>query len=154
VGEVQSGKEEIGMLRSKRSLLRVCGRLSFSMLALFPQTETRNSVKKITLAILLFLSAHAWAGEIPNPAEYSINVHVSSSSIDLNVGTQALDVVIDGKKYELRSVLPMNRVLALGDYKAKLVQDQHKTTYDSFQVYEFLFRDKKTRKFEVVGQTE
>jgi len=111
-------------------------------------------VKKITLAILLLLSEHAWAGEVPNPAEYSINVHVSSSSIDLNVGTQALDVVIDGKKYELRSLLPINRVLALGDYKAKLVQDQHKTTYDSFQAYEFLFRDKKTRKFEVVGQTE
>jgi hypothetical protein len=47
-----------------------------------------------------------------------------------------------------------NLVLALGDYKAKLVQDDHKTAYDSLQVYEFLFADKKTRKFEVVGQME
>jgi hypothetical protein len=108
-------------------------------------------VKKITLAILL-LSALAWAGGDPNPAEYTVNVHVSSSSIDPN-GTQALDVVIDGKKYELRSELPIGRVLALGDYRAKLVTNEHKTAYDSFQVYEFLFPDK-TRQYDVVGQTE
>ena len=108
-------------------------------------------MKKITLAILL-LSALAWAGGDPNPAEYTVNVHVSSSSIDPN-GTQALDVVIDGKKYELRSELPIGRVLALGDYRAKLVTNEHKTAYDSFQVYEFLFPDK-TRQYDVVGQTE
>jgi hypothetical protein len=111
-------------------------------------------VKKITLAILLLISALAWAGGDPNPADYTINVHVSSSRVDIKYGTQGLNVVIDGKKYELRSELVINRVLALGDYKAKLVQDQHKTTYDSLHVYEFLFPDKKTRKFEVVGQTE
>jgi len=44
--------------------------------------------------------------------------------------------------------------LALGDYKAKLVRDEHKTSYESAQVYEFLFPDKKTRRFEVVGQSE
>jgi hypothetical protein len=108
-------------------------------------------VKKITLAILLF-SALAWAGGDPNPAEYTVNVHVSSSNIDLN-GTQMLDVVIDGKKYELRSELPIRRLLTLGDYKAKLVTKDHKTAYESFQVYEFLFPDK-TRQYDVVGQTE
>jgi len=108
-------------------------------------------VKKITLAILLF-SALAWAGGDPNPAEYTVNVHVSSSNIDLN-GTQMLDVVIDGKKYELRSELPIRRLLTLGDYKAKLVTKDHKTEYESFQVYEFLFPDK-TRQYDVVGQTE
>jgi hypothetical protein len=108
-------------------------------------------VKKITLAILLF-SALAWAGGDPNPAKYTVNVHVSSSNIDLN-GTQVLDVVIDGKKYELRSELPIRRVLTLGDYKAKLVTNEHKTPYESFQVYEFLFPDK-TRQYDVVGQTE
>ncbi|MGD0467992.1 MAG: hypothetical protein ABSA54_06435 [Terriglobales bacterium] len=108
-------------------------------------------MKKITLAILLF-SALAWAGGDPNPAEYTVNVHVSSSNIDLN-GTQMLDVVIDGKKYELRSELPIRRLLTLGDYKAKLVTKDHKTAYESFQVYEFLFPDK-TRQYDVVGQTE
>jgi hypothetical protein len=51
-----------------------------------------------------------------------------------------LKVVINGKKYELKSGSVKNVVLALGDYKAKLVQDEHKTAYDSLQVYEFLFR--------------
>ena len=48
----------------------------------------------------------------------------------------------------------MNALLALGDYKAKLVRDDHRSAYDSFQVYEFLFADNKTRKFEVIGMTE
>jgi hypothetical protein len=111
-------------------------------------------VKKITLTILLLISALAWAGGDPNPAEYTINVHVSSSRIDIERGFQVLNVLIDGKKYELGSELRISRLLALGDYKAKLVQDEHKTTYDSYQVYELLFSDKKTRKFLLVGQTE
>jgi hypothetical protein len=44
-------------------------------------------VKKITLAVLLLLSAQAWAGGEANPAEYTIRIHVGSSKIDLN-GTQ------------------------------------------------------------------
>jgi len=45
-------------------------------------------------------------------------------------------------------------LLALGDYKAKLVKDDHKTPYESIRMYEFQFPDKKTRKFAVAGQTE
>jgi hypothetical protein len=117
----------------------------------FKQTETRNSVKKITLTVLLFLSA--WAAADPNPADYTVNIHVSSSSID-NGGRQALNVVINRKNYELLCECSPNSLLALGEYKAKLVKDEHKTAYDSLQVYEFLFPDSKTRRFEVVGQTE
>jgi len=114
-------------------------------------------MKKIALAVLLSVSAFAWAGSSPNPAEYSVNVHVSRSRM-VNDGrsiayVQKLNVVIDGKKYELESGGP-NTLLAVGDYKAKLVRDEHHGTYDSFQVYEFLFPDQKTRKFTVVGQTE
>lgn len=64
-----------------------------------------------------------------------------------------LDVVIASKKYELRSELSIVHLLALGDYKAKLVKNDHNTAYDSLQVYEFLFPDK-TRTYVVVGQTE
>ncbi len=111
-------------------------------------------MNRITLAIVLLGSVFAWAGAEPNPAEYTVNVHVSSSSIDIERGYQVLNVVIDGKKYELGSELRIGRLLALGDYKARLVKDEHKTTYDSLQVYEFLFPDKKTRQFLLVGQTE
>jgi hypothetical protein len=101
----------------------------------------RNFMKVITLSILLF-SALAWAGGGSHPADYPVNVHVGSSSIDL-AGHQVLEVVIDAKKYELRSELSIGQLLALGDYKAKLVKNDHQTVYDSFQVYEFLFPDKR-----------
>ena len=113
-------------------------------------------MKKITLAVLLLLSAFAWA-QSANSAGYTINVHVSSSRMIVVgraiVHQQELNVVIDGKKYELLSGAESS-LLALGEYKAKLVKDEHRTTYDSLQVYEFLFPDQKTRKFLVVGQTE
>jgi hypothetical protein len=93
-----------------------------------------------------------WAGGDPSLAKYTVHVHVSSSSLELK-GTQALDVVMEGKNYELRSQLPIGWLLALGDHKAKLVTNGHPTAYDSFQVYEFLFPDK-TRQYVVVGQSE
>jgi hypothetical protein len=111
-------------------------------------------MKKLAFVILLF-SAVAWAAD-PNPAEYTINVHVSASRMVWEGSpalSQELDVIVEGKRYVLFSS-NVNALLALGDYKAKIVKDEHRTAYDSFQVYEFLFPDKKTRKFTVVGLTE
>jgi hypothetical protein len=120
---------------------------------------------KVALSILLLLSTFSLAAL--NPDEYSINVHVISSHwvMEPAIGTgheafQKLNVMIDGKKYELEApTITANlqagvALLALGDYKAKLVQDKHKTTYESSQAYEFLFPDKTTRKFTVVGRIE
>lgn len=45
-------------------------------------------------------------------------------------------------------------MLALGDYKAKLVEDKHTSTYESSQMYELLFPDNTTKKFVVTGQYE
>jgi hypothetical protein len=109
---------------------------------------------KIPLAILLLLSTFATAAD-PKPADYAITVHVSATRIAFaGRGVQDLDVIIDGKKFELISDLGVGQLLALGDYKAKLVRDDHRTTYDSDRVYEFLFPDGKTRRFDVVGQIE
>jgi hypothetical protein len=88
-----------------------------------------------------------------------MSVHPHWVVVPASIGpqdVQKLTVIIDGKKYELEAPNPRAGVslLALGDYKAKLVQHQHKTTHESSQAYEFLFPDKKTRKFTVVGQTE
>jgi len=99
-----------------------------------------------------FVAALAWGRGSLHSADYTVNVHVSSSSTD-RTGHQVLEIVIDAKKYELRSELSIGHLLALGDYKAKLVKDDHPTSYDSFQVYEFLLPDK-TRPYVVVGQTE
>jgi|SRR5579862_5765012 len=107
-------------------------------------------MKRSALAILLF-SALAWAAGGPNPAQYNINVHVSSSCMDLR-GNQLLQVVIDGKKYELKTVIAVGRVLVPGDYKAKLIVNRT-SAYESYQIYEFLLPDK-TRQYELVGQAE
>jgi len=116
------------------------------------------------LFVLLLLAAFSWAA--PKPEEYSINVHVSSSQWMMTPGLigpeayQKLNVTIDGKKYALAAIASVSNlmagveVLALGDYKAKLIKDEHKNAYDSFQMYEFQFPDKKTRKFTVVGLRE
>jgi hypothetical protein len=87
-------------------------------------------MKKGALVILLFYS---FASAAPNPGDYAIKVHVISSRWFMEpsvlVGPQPdqrLNVIIDGKKYELEaSTLKANReagvtLLALGDYKAKL----------------------------------
>ena len=65
-------------------------------------------MKKIALCIVLLLSTFSWAA--PSPDEYSINVHVSSShwvmSPAILVGPEPflrLNVIIDGKKYELKN---------------------------------------------------
>ncbi len=110
---------------------------------------------KLTLAILLLLSAVAWAA---GPADYSINVHVSASRLvaegQSTARRQRLSVVINGRKYELESATPVNVLFGLGDYKAKLAKDEHKSAYDSSQTYEFLFPDNRTRKFDVVAESE
>lgn len=122
-------------------------------------------MKKIAVLFLL-LSAFSYAG--PNNDEYSISVHVISSRWVMEPAIlngpqpiERLGVIIDGKKYELAAPAPLRAnlqagvtLLALGDYKARLVQDVHKTAYESSQAYEFQFPDKKTRKFIVVGQSE
>jgi hypothetical protein len=114
-------------------------------------------MKKISLVVLLLCSAFAWAGgkQPPNPSDYTVNVHVSYSGLPFETSSfQKLNVIIDGKKYELRSNNSVTWMLAPGNYKAKLVQDNHKTPYQMEQIYEFLFPDNKTAKFRVVGITE
>jgi hypothetical protein len=118
-------------------------------------------MNKFILAILLLLPVLAWSSNVsssdPNPADYAITVHVASTRMLLEGNpptyAQQLSVIINGKKYELECTA-VNSLLALGDYKAKLVKDDHRSPYDSYQVYEFLFPDNKTRKFLVVGQSE
>ncbi len=109
-------------------------------------------MNKIGIAILLLVSTFAWARSIPNPDDYTIHVLVTRSRVAEH-GIQKLNVLIDGKKYELEGS-GRGALLSLGDYQAKRVHDDHKNTYESSQAYEFLFPDKKVRRFWVTGQTE
>jgi hypothetical protein len=119
-----------------------------------PHTSENNggTMKRAALLVLLFA---ALAPAAPAPDDYTINVHVTSS-YKLFIGSapqQGLDVVINGKKYQLGGQY-RGGILALGDYKAKLTKDQHPNAYESNQEYEFLFPDNKTRTYLVLGQSE
>jgi hypothetical protein len=116
-------------------------------------------MKRRLLAFVLLFSGSVWAAPPEKQAEYNINVHVTASRMVKHSESapryQQLDVTIDGKKYELESVLAVQELLVLGDYSARLETDRHgKGDYDSWQVYEFQFSDKRTRQFLVVGQLE
>jgi len=113
---------------------------------------------KFVFFALLF-SVLSWGAS--DQDQYSVNVHVVSSHWVLGTGSAAaieLNTVINGKKIVLEVAASPNpfdaELLAPGDYKARLVRDVHKTAYESSQIYELLFPDKKTKKFTVVGISE
>src|ERR1700737_1059216 len=114
--------------------------------------EKRKPVKSPTFAVLLLCPAIAFAPP-PNPADYPVNVHVTTSRIirPINQAGQAgqrIQVVIEGKKYELQGL--SDGVLALGDYKAKL-KEIHRNSYDIYKTYEILMPDGKIRNFNLTG---
>jgi hypothetical protein len=65
-------------------------------------------MKRAFCAFLLSFSMLVWAAPQGQPAEYDINVHVSASRMVLEGNStlhyQYLNVIIDGKKYELHSI--------------------------------------------------
>jgi hypothetical protein len=115
-----------------------------------------DAVKHVAIAFLFLYCAIVWAA--PSASDYDISVHVSATRMTRYGNSayyQSLSVIIDGKRYELESLGAPNALLTLGDYKARLVKDQHWAgTYDSWRVYEFSFPDNKKRQFVVVGQSE
>ena len=122
-----------------------------------------KTMKRVIFAILLIAPTLALAQK-PNPADYTIAVHVQSSRLvefctDVTRGSniciweQQLSVTIDSKKYELQSG-NAKALLRVGDYKAKIIEDKSEHTYEYARTYEFLFPDGKTRKYFVVGETE
>lgn len=94
-------------------------------------------MKHLTFVFFLLCSALCQAAAAPS--DYNINVPVSATRMVLqehSAGRQSLTVTIDGKKYELDSLGYPNALLMLGDYKARLVKDQHWAgSYDSWRVY-------------------
>ena len=116
---------------------------------------------------MFIVSALAWAK--PKPTDYTLTVHVQSSRLVLECDevlgrtvcgrSLYLNVVIDGKKYELYGG-SNDYLLRLGDYNAKLLPDDSSASdnpppaYLYRGKYEFLFPDGRTHKFSVVGESE
>jgi hypothetical protein len=115
-------------------------------------------MKKISLLVAILLVALVSAAQSLD--DYPITVHVSSARTILvptaSIGAvqyQQLRVTINGKRFEL-SAKSDGSLLTLGNYKAKLVENQRKTSYESLQTYQFLFSDGKMTTFTVTGQSE
>ena len=109
---------------------------------------------------VLLLTATCWGQA--DATQYPITVHVSSSHWVVEQtsigpqGYQKLNVIIDGKKLECKAQIRSGRptLLGLGEYRAKLVEDVHKHSYESMQTYEFRLAENLTRRFTVTGQSE
>jgi hypothetical protein len=103
------------------------------------------------LLVVLFFCSTLTAAAAP---DYNLNVHVGTSRMVLEGNSSAhhqnLDVVIDGKKYQLESIDATNTLLMPGDYKARIVKDHHGADYDVWRVYEIQLPDKKVRQFLMV----
>lgn len=113
-------------------------------------------MKKVLFAILLMVPALACAEKkpAPNPADYTVTVHVQSSHLLQNqLSTQILDVTIGEKKYKLEA-WPFFQVLPVGDYKAKIYKDKIAQNHEYSRVYELLFADGSTRRYTVMGESE
>jgi len=120
--------------------------------------------------LFLFCTHHVFGADAKNdPSKFPIVVHVSASAYppneldDYNSSGRAardeiLTATIDGKHYKLlgptsnpRVDVCCNGLINPGDYRAKLIQDEHKTSYESLQKFEFFFPDGTTRRFEVIA---
>lgn len=118
---------------------------------------------KVLFAFLLLAPALAFAADKPNPADYTVTVHVQSSHlIDICSSyikgatcnwTQSLTVLIDGTKYEIMDQHYGNAVLRLGDYKARIVKEDTSHAYEYTRTYELLFADGTARKYNVIGES-
>jgi hypothetical protein len=72
---------------------------------------------------MVLCSLLAWGGAAPHPADYNINVHVSSARIS-GRGAIMLTVTLQGKKYVLEGLDLLSPLLVPGDYKAKVVPEK------------------------------
>ena len=120
-------------------------------------------------AILILLSSVSmFAQEAkPNPDDYAITVHVRSSRLATFCGgvssgssscsaNQQLSVEIDGKTYDLTSqdLYAHVALLRAGNYKARILKEDIKRTFEYSRTYELLFPDGSTRKYRVTGEYE
>lgn len=118
---------------------------------------------KTILALTLLFSLPLFAAS--PAADYNLTIHVSETRIGTDCGVavgnstcksvQLLSALVDGAKYELESETFFPKgIVALGDYKARLIPGQEKPTHELNRSYELMFPDGSTRKFRVIGQVE
>ena len=119
----------------------------------------------VLIALMLFVPVLSVA-EKPNPADYTVAIHVHASNLvnscsSDNKGSscgmmQHLTATIGGmpmRQYELERPVDSN-VLRVGDYKARIVTNLKPRAEEYTLVYEILLSDGKTGRFAVTGESE
>ena len=125
-------------------------------------------MKKLVLALLIMQTAFLLAApdkpkDKPNPADFTVKVHVLSSGSQTNCVSglcyvsQLLETVIDNQPVELQGEgihdQPVG-VLALGDYPARISPKIHgpknPNSYDIYRGYDLLMPDGTARTYTVV----
>jgi hypothetical protein len=119
-----------------------------------------DAMKKIALLLFLTMASYCWAGPKPDPSQYTVKIHVSSSLV-VFYGTQIrqyaeqqIQATIDGKKYALHGGTGVEKVLKTGDYKARVVKDEPGNGIEYMRSYEILFPDGTLRRYDVIGEQE
>ena len=114
-------------------------------------------MKKIALLFLMLQTSLALAAsDKPNPADFTVKVHViSSGTLWFGASTayvQVLETVIDNQAVELRAT-NSDGLLALGDYPARLLavwqQPKHPNSYDIYRACDLLMPDGTKRTYVV-----
>ena len=114
-------------------------------------------MKKTVLMLLLLQTALPLAAaDKPNPADFTVKVHVISSGTlwgaAVTDDVQVLETVIDKQVVELRAT-NSSGLLALGDYPARLLagflQPKHPNGYDIYRAYDLLMPDGTKRTYVV-----
>jgi len=120
--------------------------------------------KPSILGALILSPLMAFAAK-PDPATFTLNVHVKQSEVAYGCNSSFLGnpgscgmrlvifAIIKGQKLELRA--NKDFVLRPGDYKAREKTEADTSgPYTDGRVFEFLMTDGKILTFEVVGETE
>jgi hypothetical protein len=118
--------------------------------------EAKMKKLVLSLALLLPCSVMMAAKPKPNPADYTVTVHVvfSRSGEWHSAERQVLEAVVDGQPMEMSG--DGTAVLLPGDYKARLIgmkawDKRISNDYEVAPTYEFLFDDGTTRLYVVDG---
>jgi hypothetical protein len=116
-------------------------------------------MKKLALMLLLLLPTTAFAASTkPNPADFTLTVHVISSRFNCAGGcSQILETTTGTQPVELtRASNTVLGVLAPGNYPARLsisvrVPKADNNTYDIYRAYDLLMPDGTVRTYGVTG---
>ena len=134
----------------------------------------KNLASVVLLCSLFFACAHRdYAADAKSdPSQFPLVVHILASAylpVAININppiipqVEIVTAAINGKHYQLQcdsgsstriGLVHAHGLLNLGDYPAKLLIDEHKTSYESYQQFEVLLPDGSTRRFVVVAQSE